>query len=148
MRALKWLRPLGLIPTLPERLKLAKESGEAFEDVQLMLLVHEISRRDTTAGARRADVAGLDPRCSSSAGARRPRSLTTAESMVGDVAIQVLSELMSLRFVESQKNVVVLGTLGVGKTYRASALGLLACRSGFNVRFSRADALLRHLKHG
>jgi DNA replication protein DnaC len=53
---------------------------------------------------------------------------------------------MSLRFIEGQRNIVILGPVGVGKTYLASALGHLACRSGFNVRFSRADALLRQLK--
>lgn len=59
--ALKRLRLGGLIPTLPERLKLATESGEPFEDFLLMLLVDEISRRESTAAARRADEAGLDP---------------------------------------------------------------------------------------
>lgn len=60
--------------------------------------------------------------------------------------VLVLAELMSLRFIEGHKNVVIPGPVGVGKTYLASALGHLACRSGFNVRFSRADALLRQLK--
>jgi DNA replication protein DnaC len=47
---------------------------------------------------------------------------------------------------EAQRNLVILGPVGVGKTFVASALGQLACRSGFNVRFSRADELLRLLR--
>ena len=47
---------------------------------------------------------------------------------------RVLQELMSLRFVEALRNVVVLGPVGVGKTFIANALGHVACRSGFRVR--------------
>ena len=41
---------------------------------------------------------------------------------------------------------VVLGPVGVGKTFLASALGHLCCRAAFNVRFHRAAELLRLLK--
>jgi DNA replication protein DnaC len=56
---------------------------------------------------------------------------------------RVLQELTSLRFVESHRNVAVLGPVGVGKTFIANALGMLACRSAFSVQFYRADAMLR-----
>lgn len=59
---------------------------------------------------------------------------------------RVFQELCSLRFVEDARNVVILGPVGVGKTFLASALGHLACRGGFTVRFTRADALLRKLR--
>jgi DNA replication protein DnaC len=36
--------------------------------------------------------------------------------------------------------------VGVGKTFLSNALGHLCCRAGFNVRLSRADALLRLFK--
>jgi DNA replication protein DnaC len=45
-----------------------------------------------------------------------------------------MHELVSLRFVEDHRNVVVLGPVGVGKTFLANALGHLCCRAGFNVR--------------
>jgi DNA replication protein DnaC len=41
---------------------------------------------------------------------------------------------------------VVLGAVGVGKTFLASALGHIACRHGYRVRFQRADAMLRTLR--
>jgi len=59
---------------------------------------------------------------------------------------RVFQELCSLRFVEDARNVVILGPVGVGKTFLAAALGHLACKSGFNVLFHRADALLRKLR--
>ncbi len=59
---------------------------------------------------------------------------------------RVLTELTSLRFVEAHRHVVVLGPVGVGKTFIASALGHLACQQGYTVRFCRADDMLRTLR--
>jgi DNA replication protein DnaC len=135
--ALKRLRLGGLLPTLAERFSLAEKGDTPYEDLLLMLLVDEISRRDSTASIRRADVAGLDPdmvleRWDKSAKVTYDR--------------RIMNELVSLRFVEDHRNVVVLGPVGVGKTFLANALGHLCCRAGFNVRLLRADALLRLLK--
>jgi len=135
--AFKRLRLGGLLPTLAERLTLAEKQSTPLEDVLLMLLSDEISRRDSTAATRRAEQAGLDPdmlleRWDKSAKVSYDR--------------RVLNELVSLRFVEDHRNVVVLGPVGVGKTFLASALGHLCCRAGFNVSFHRADELLRTLK--
>src|SRR3954471_20704415 len=135
--ALKRLRLGGLLPTLAERFSLAEKEDTPYEDLLLILLIDEISRRDSTASIRRADVAGLDPdmvleRWDKSAKVTYDR--------------RVMNELVSLRFVEDHRNVVVLGPVGVGKTFLANALGHLCCRAGFNVRLLRADALLRLLK--
>ncbi|MBK8942064.1 MAG: ATP-binding protein [Polyangiaceae bacterium] len=51
-----------------------------------------------------------------------------------------------LRFLEAHRHVCILGPVGVGKTFVASALGHVACRHGYNVRFARADATLRRLR--
>jgi DNA replication protein DnaC len=59
---------------------------------------------------------------------------------------RVLNELMSLRFLESHQNVVVLGPVGVGKTFLATAIGHVACRHRFQVHFTRADEMLRRLR--
>ena len=135
--ALKRLRLGGLLPTLAERFILAEKEDTPYEDLLLMLLLDEISRRDSTASIRRADQAGLDPdmvleRWDKSAKVTYDR--------------RVMNELSSLRFVEDHRNVVILGPVGVGKTFLANALGHLCCRAGFNVRMLRADALLRLLK--
>ena len=59
--AFKRLRLGGLLPTLAERLTMAETHSTPLEDVLLMLLTDEISRRDSTAATRRAEQAGLDP---------------------------------------------------------------------------------------
>lgn len=135
--AFKRLRLGGLLPTLVERLTLAEKDSTPLEDVLLMLLTDEISRRDSTAATRRAEQAGLDP-----------DMVLERWDKTAKVSLdrRVLGELVSLRFVEDHRNVVILGPVGVGKTFLASALGHLCCRAGFNVRFQRADELLRLLK--
>lgn len=137
VRALKTLRLGPIADTLPDRLVLADKQQMSFDDLLLLLLTDEISRRQSTAAARRADQAGLDPdlvleRWDKSAKVHFDK--------------RVLQELTSLRFIEASRNVVILGQVGVGKTFVASALGHLACKSGFTVRFVRADALLARLK--
>lgn len=134
---MKELRLGQLVPTLAERIVLAEKNELPLEDFLLGLFTDEVERRHGTSTARRAAAAGLDPdmlfeRWDKSAKVSFDR--------------RVLQELTSLRFVEAERNVVVLGPVGVGKTFVANALGHVACRSGFNVRLHRADDLLRRLK--
>ena len=135
--ALKRLRLGGILPTLPERIGLAEKDATPFDELLLFLLVDEIERRKSTAARNRAQAAGLDPDMVVE------RWDKTAKVHFDK---RVFQELCSLRFVEDARNVVILGPVGVGKTFLASALGHLACRSGFNVLFHRADALLRKLR--
>jgi len=135
--SLKRLRLGGLIPTLAERFILAEKEDTPYEDLLLLLLTDEISRRDSNAASRRADLAGLDPDMV------LERWDKTAKVTYDR---RVMNELVSLRFVEDHRNVVILGPVGVGKTFFSNALGHLCCRAGFNVRLSRADALLRLFK--
>lgn len=135
--AMKRLRLGGILPTLPERIVLAEKDSTPFEDLLLMVLVDEIERRRSTASRRRAEEAGLEPDMMVE---RWDKSTKVHFDK------RVFQELCSLRFVDDARNVVILGPVGVGKTFLASALGHLACKGGFNVRFHRADALLRLLR--
>jgi DNA replication protein DnaC len=136
-KALKRLCLGRILDTLPERLTLAEQQQLPVEDVLLLLLTDEIQRRDSSATTRRAAKAGLD------SDMVIERWDTTAKVQFDR---RLLQELATLRFLEAHRNVVVLGPVGVGKTFLASALGHLACRGGFHVRFERADALLRKLR--
>lgn len=134
---LKKLKLGHLIPTLPERLVLAEKQNMSFEETFLLVLSDEVSRRESTASTRRAAKAGLDPEM------LMERWDSTAKVRYDK---RVLAELMSLRYVESNRNVVILGAVGVGKTFLANALGHVATRHGYNVKLTRADAMLRRLK--
>lgn len=135
--ALKRLRLGQMLDTLAERIMLAERDGTPFQDLMLALLVDEIARRQNNAALMRARDAGID------ADMVFERWDKTAKVTYDKRALQ---ELMSLRFVEAKRNAVVLGPVGVGKTFVACALGHLACRAGFSVRFERSDGMLRRLK--
>jgi DNA replication protein DnaC len=135
--ALKKLKLGFLVDTLPERLVLAKKQDMSFEDLLLLVLNDEVSRRDSTSTVRRAKAAGLDP--SMMIERWDPHSKVSFDK-------RLLNELMSLRFLESHQNTVILGPVGVGKTFLATALGHVACRHRYQVHFTRADEMLRRLR--
>lgn len=135
--ALKRLRLGRMIPTLPERITLAEKSKMAFEELLLLVLRDEIDRRASTATTRRAKEAGLDPDM---------RVERWDESSKVSFDRRVLQELLCLRFIPEGRNAVILGPVGVGKTFLASAVGHAACRHRFQVLMTRADDMLRRLK--
>ena len=135
--ALKRLKLGRIADTLPERLVLADKQDMAFEDLLLLVITDEIARRDSAASEIRADQAGLDPKM------RLELWDKTAKVSFDK---RMLAELTSLRFLEAHRHTVVLGPVGVGKTFVAQALGHIACRHGYHVRFTRADEMLRRLK--
>jgi DNA replication protein DnaC len=135
--ALKRLRLGRIALSLPERLVLADKQEMSFEDLLLMILTDEIARRDNTAADNRASEAGLDPSM---------RLELWDKSAKVSFDKRLLAELVSLRFLEAHRHAVILGPVGVGKTFIAQALGHIACRHGYHVRFTRADEMLRSLK--
>lgn len=135
--ALKKLKLGQMIVSLPERLALAKKSKMSHEELLLLVLRDEIDRRESTATTRRARNAGLDPDMVLE---------RWDDSSKVSYDQKVLGELSTLRFVESRRNVVILGPVGVGKTFLATALGHIACRHRFGVQLTRADDMLRRLK--
>lgn len=137
VQVMKDLRLGQILPTLADRIGLAEKDELPLQDFLLGLFSDEVERRRDTSTARRAHDAGLDPDMV------LERWDKTAKVTYDR---RVLQELISLRFVEAQRNVVVLGPVGVGKTFIANALGHVACRSGFNVMLHRGDDLLRLLR--
>ncbi len=134
MRRLK----LGqLIDTLPERLALAKSHSLGHVEFLEQLFSDEVQRRDSASAGMRARKARLD-------------STMTLEAWDESAKItydrEVWAELVSLRFVEQARNAFVLGPVGVGKTFLATALGHIACRRRIGVHFERADRLHKRLK--
>jgi len=135
--ALRRLRLGRVLATLGERILLAEKQGMRFEELLLMILTDEIARRDGSATERRAVEAHLDPDMTIER--FDPSAKITYDK-------RLFAELTSGRFVKARRHVVVLGPVGVGKTFLASALGHLACGHGHSVLFTRADAMLHTLK--
>jgi DNA replication protein DnaC len=134
---LKRLRLGCIVPTLCERMQLADKQSMSHEELLLLILSDEVSRRDGTAVQRRARDANLDPEMTFE------RFDKTAKITYDK---RLLTELCSLRFLETHKHVTIMGPVGVGKTFIANAIGFIACRHGYNVYFTRADEMLQLLK--
>lgn len=122
--ALKRLRLGRVLDTLADRLVLADKQDMPLQDFLLLVLSDEIARRQSSAAARRAEEAGLDPDMVFE------RWDKTAKVSYDK---RLLQELTSMRFIEAKRNAVILGPVGVGKTFVASlsATSLAAQVSAF-----------------
>lgn len=131
------LRLGRLLDTLPERLALARTQHLPHHDFLEMLLADEVTRRDRQAVDRRAREANLD--------------LTMVlEAWDDSTAVAfdraLWAELCSLRFLDQAHNLMILGPVGVGKTFLANALGHAAVRRKYSVHLERADKLFKRLR--
>ncbi len=139
VRLLKRLKLGALAPTLPERLTLARAQQLDYVAFLTLLLADEVQRRDQQALDRRLDHAGFEER-------------VTLDHFDWTAPIQVdrrhVQALFTLAFLARKEHVVLVGPVGVGKTFLAQALGATAVRAGHaghSVLFTRADSLLRDL---
>lgn len=125
------------LDTLPERLALAHTTGLGHAEFLELVLADEVTRRENTSADRRAKTAGLDPTMT------LDRWDDTANITYDR---PIWNELCSLRFIDAGHNAVIMGPVGVGKTFLATALGHAAIRRRFSVHFERCDRLLKRLR--
>ena len=135
---LRRLKLSRILDTLPERLTMARSQQLPHQDFLLVVLTDEATRRDSQAAGFRAQKAALDP-------AMQLKAWDDSAKVTLDRAL--LNELVSLRFIEAHAHVAIIGPCGVGKTFLAHALGHIACRRGYSVLATRADQMLKTLKH-
>lgn len=135
--ALRRLKLSPILDVLPERLTLARQQKMPFQDLLLLVLQDEITRRDSQAAALRAQKGHLEL-----------ESLLESWDETAKVTFDrsLLGELASLRFLDSHHHVLIVGPVGVGKTFLAHALGHIACRRGFSVLALSADKALKCLR--
>jgi DNA replication protein DnaC len=135
-QVLKRLRLSGLLPTLPDRIALAKQSHMEYTAFLELVLSDEISRRDEGTLDRRLRAANFE-------------ELVTWEQWddTADVQFdrQLVQELFGLHFLRRHEHVLIAGQVGTGKSFLAQALGHAACRAGYSVLFVRVDDMLKQL---
>lgn len=136
-QVLRRLKLSPMLDTLPERIELARQNKTPYQDFLLVVLGDEAERRDGNAVRNRAGKAKLDP-------TMRLDNWDASAEVVFDQ--QLWAELCTLRFVRSCHNALILGPVGVGKTFLANALGHIACRQGRSCLIMRADKLFKLLK--
>lgn len=137
LRVLRDLKLGRIAPTLPERLRNARDKNVDPEDLLFIVLNDEVQRRSRQRIANRAAKAGLDAALvfdAWDAGAK-----VTYDRGLFD-------ELRGLGFVEKHHHVLLLGPVGVGKTMVAHALGHESIARGHTVWCETADRLFKRLK--
>ena len=58
----------------------------------------------------------------------------------------LLPELESMQFIKEERNIVMYGNPGTGKTHTAIGLGIKACMDGYNVFFTTVAHLLTQIR--
>jgi DNA replication protein DnaC len=135
-RLLKRLKLGQMLPTLPERLTLARAQQLDYAAFLTLLLADEVQRRDHQALERRLIAAGFEDR-------------VTLDDLDWSAPVNLdrrqLQQLFTLEFLARKEHVILVGPVGVGKTLLAQCLGATTVRAGHSVVFVRADALLKEL---
>jgi DNA replication protein DnaC len=136
VRLLKRLKLGPLLPTLAERLALARAQQLDYAAFLTLLLADEVQRRDHQALERHLQQAGFEDRVSlDEVDWASPVQLDRRQ----------LQHLFTLAFLQQKEHVIFVGPVGVGKTMLAQCLGSACVRAGHAVLFTRADALLKDL---
>lgn len=133
---LKRLKLGQMLNTLPERLALARRDQLDHAAFLQILLADEVSRRDERRMELQLQKAGFEDIC------RLEDFDWTAEIRVDR---RLLDAAFSLDFIARHEHVILVGPVGVGKSFLAQSLGYAAVRAGNSARFIRADDFLRTL---
>ena len=136
---LKALRLSGILDTLDVRTQQAIAEQWGYSDFLERLLEDEVERRGQKQLAMRLRRASLSTH----------KTLETFDfTFKPGLNRQLIYDLAAGHYIHDQRNVLICGPTGVGKSHLAQALAHEACRRGFDVVFTDAHKLLRHLNAG
>jgi len=133
---LKRLKLGAILDTLPERVALARREQLDYSDFLQIILADEVSRRDHQRLERRLRQAGFEQLC-------RLEDFDWSAQITFDR--RLLDAACSLEFLARHEHVLLVGPVGVGKSFLAQALGYAAVRVGHTVRFAPADRYFREM---
>ena len=136
---LKALRLSGVLDTLDVRTQQAVAEQWTYGDFLERLLEDEVERRgqkQLTLRLRRATL-------------NTSKTLETFDfTFNAGLNRSLIYELATGNFIREHRNVLLCGPTGVGKSHLSQALAHEACRRGFDVVFTDAHKMLRHLNAG
>ncbi len=136
---LKALRLSGILDTLEARMRQATDERWRYDEFLERLLEDEVERRAQKQLALRVRRADLPS----------DKTLETFDfSFNPGLNRQLVYDLATAYFIREHRNVLVCGPTGVGKTHLAQGLAHEAARRGFDVVFTNAHKMLRHLHAG
>jgi DNA replication protein DnaC len=136
---LKALRLSGILDTLEVRTQQAIAEQWTYGDFLERLLEDEVERRGQKQLALRVRRAALNT----------SKTLETFDFTFNPgVNRPLIYDLATGNFIRDRRNVLLCGPTGVGKSHLAQGLAHEACRRGFDVVFTDAHKMLRHLHAG
>jgi len=136
---LKALRLSGILDTLDVRTQQAIHEQWSYGDFLERLLEDEVERRGQKQLAMRLRRATLNT----------SKTLETFDFAFNPgIQRQLIYDLATGQYIRDKRNVLLCGPTGVGKSHLAQALAQEACRRGFDVLFTDAHKMLRHLHAG
>jgi DNA replication protein DnaC len=136
---LKARRLSGILDTLEVRTQQAIAEQWTYGDFLERLLEDEVERRGQKQLALRVRRAALNT----------SKTLETVDFTFNPgVNRPLIYDLATGNFIRDRRNVLLCGPTGVGKSHLAQALAHEACRRGFDVVFTDAHKMLRHLQAG
>jgi DNA replication protein DnaC len=136
-QVLRDLKLSGVLDTLPERVELARQAHLPYPEFLTVILADEVTRRERVSTTVRARAARLDATMTLEGWDDTTEAIFDRD---------LWAELCTLRFVEARRDLIVMGPVGVGKTFMASALGHIACRRRFTTLAGRCDQILKRLR--
>ena len=136
---LKALRLSGILDTLDVRTQQALAERWSYGDFLERLLEDEVERRSQKQLALRLRRATLNS----------TKTLETFDFTFNlDLHRSLVYDLATGQFIREKRNVLICGPTGVGKSHLAQSLAHEACRRCFDVVFTDAHKMLRHLNAG
>ena len=135
---LKRLKLGRMLPTLPERVALARRDQLDYLSFLEVILSDEVARRDGNRFRNRIQKAGFEQVC-------RLEDFDWEADI--NLDRRLIDAVFSLEFIEAREHVLLVGPVGVGKSFLAQALGYAALKADRSVRFARADDYFRDLSH-
>ena len=133
---LQQMKFYGMLTAFEEQMQMADIEKLSFEDRLALLVDREMTERENRRLKTRLRKAKLRQNaCIEDIDFRHPRGLDKTLFM----------QLADCRYLKEHNNVLIIGPIGVGKTYLACALAQSACRSGFRSLYLRLPSLFQQL---
>lgn len=133
---LKTLRLSTMIKNLEAKLRQANENKIRYEEFLLNLTEIEVQVRKENGRKRRIHEANFP--------LQKPLESFDFEA-VPDLDVRFIQELSTCTFIKENRNIILMGKSGTGKTHLATALAMEACTVGYRTRFVTGCGLANEL---
>ena len=130
---LRNLKLAGMVKSIESRNKFAIENKTSYIDFIELLIEDEHVNRMSNSFSKRLNKSKIDTQ----------KTLDDFDfSYQPDIDKRQIMDIASCRFINENKNIVLMGKPGVGKTHIANAIGLEAIKQGYTVLFLHINDLI------